>query len=80
MKQFNLHDAKTHLSAILDRVEAGEEVVLARAGRPIARLVPIHEQGAPRVLGLYAGQPFEVRADFDELPGDLALAFEGGGT
>jgi prevent-host-death family protein len=77
MTRFNVHDAKTHLSAILDRVEAGEEIVLARSGRPIARIVPIRVQRAPREIGLYAGQPFEIRSDFDHLPDDIARAFEG---
>lgn len=77
MQQFNVHEAKTHLSAILERVEAGEEVVIARSGRPIARLVPITTQGQPRELGLYAGQPFWMADDFDALPEDIQRGFEG---
>lgn len=65
MHQYNVHDAKTHLSSILERVEAGEEVLIARAGRPIARLVPMKAPSVPRTLGLYAGQPFRIADDFD---------------
>jgi prevent-host-death family protein len=77
MAQYNVHDAKTHLSAILERVEAGEEVIIARAGTPIARLVPISALQSPRALGLYAGQPFHIADDFDTLPPDIEAAFEG---
>lgn len=77
MTQVNVHDAKTHLSSLLERVEAGEEILIARAGKPIARLVPLRAARTPRVLGLYAGQPFAIAPDFDELPADLQAAFEG---
>lgn len=77
--QVNIHDAKTHLSALLERVEAGEEIVLARAGKPIARLVPLEPRRAPRVLGQFAGQPFAMADDFDTLPDDMSRAFEGDG-
>ncbi len=50
----NVHEAKTHLSRLLDDVEAGEEIVLARAGRPCARLVPL-EQPIERRLGFVEG-------------------------
>ena len=50
----NVHEAKTHLSRLLDDVEAGEEIVLARAGRPCARLVPL-EQPTERRLGFVEG-------------------------
>ncbi|MGA2760091.1 MAG: type II toxin-antitoxin system prevent-host-death family antitoxin [Candidatus Cybelea sp.] len=50
MKSVNVHEAKTHFSALLARVEAGEEVVIAKAGRPIARLVPAQSL-AQRELG-----------------------------
>lgn len=40
--QFNIHDAKTNLSRIIERVEAGEEIVISRAGRPVAKVVPLH--------------------------------------
>ena len=52
----NVHAAKTHLSRLLERVEAGEEVVIARAGRPVARLVPFRPRREPRKPGLLRGQ------------------------
>lgn len=73
---YNVHDAKTQLSRLLERVEAGEEIVIARAGRPIARLVPWSEHPEPRPLGLYRGR-IRIADDFDELPDDVLSGFEG---
>jgi prevent-host-death family protein len=61
----NIHEAKTHLSRLVERVEAGEEVVIARAGRPVARLVPYQRRRAPRVPGGWEGR-VRIRADFDD--------------
>lgn len=69
----NIHDAKTSLSKLLERVERGEEIVIARAGTPIARLCPIQARPRRRRLGKYAGQ-IEIADDFDELPDDVATA------
>jgi len=74
--QVNLHEAKTHLSRLVDRAAAGEEIVIARAGKPVARLVSIDELAKPRRLGLFAGE-IRIADDFDELPEDLQRAFEG---
>lgn len=75
MSQVNVHEAKTQLSALLRRVAAGEEIVIARGGKAVARLVPI-ASAAPRQLGIDAGA-FEVPEDFDApLPADLLDAFE----
>jgi prevent-host-death family protein len=52
----NIHAAKTHLSRLIERVEAGEEITLARAGRPVARLVPLRTRTQPRPLGLLRGK------------------------
>ena len=52
----NVHAAKTHLSRLLERVEAGEEITLARAGRPVARLVPYEARRTPRKLGAWKGK------------------------
>lgn len=60
----NIHEAKTHLSRLVERVEAGEEVVIARAGRPVARLVPYRAIRAPRVPGQWAGKVW-ISDDFD---------------
>ena len=72
----NIHDAKTHLSRLIERVEAGEEIVIARAGRPVARLVPLRDDRTPRTPGGWAGQVW-MAPDFDELPAELAAAFTG---
>jgi len=69
----NIHDAKTNLSKLLERVERGEEIVIARAGTPIARLCPIASRPRRRRLGKYAGQ-IEIADDFDRLPDDIAAA------
>lgn len=69
----NIHDAKTSLSKLLERVERGEEIIIARAGTPIARLCPIRARPGRRRLGKYAGQ-IEIAEDFDVLPDDIAAA------
>ncbi len=75
-KTVNIHEAKTHLSRLLKRVEGGEEVVIARAGRAVARLVPV-ARGAKRVLGEDKGRVF-IADDFDApLPDDILADFEG---
>ncbi len=51
MKSVNIHEAKTHLSRLLERVQAGEEIIIAKAGRPVARLVPIEGGGKPMKIG-----------------------------
>jgi prevent-host-death family protein len=51
MKPINIHEAKTHLSRLIERVEAGEEFVIARAGKPAARLVPLVPVGRPITRG-----------------------------
>ena len=71
----NTHDAKTHLSRLLERVEKGEEVVIARAGRPVARLIP-YRLGEMRRPGAWRGR-VAVSADFDELPSELAARLRG---
>jgi prevent-host-death family protein len=71
----NVHEAKTQFSRLLARAEAGEEIVIARAGSPVVRLVPV-EQPAKRVLGRWDGQA-TIADDFDaELP-ELNRLFEG---
>jgi prevent-host-death family protein len=69
----NMHDAKTHLSKIVKRVEAGEEIVIARAGRPVARLVPIDRRTHPRRLGLLRGQVW-IAPDWDSAEVNEAIA------
>ncbi len=77
MDAVNIHDAKTHFSRLIDQVADGHEVVIARAGRPVARLVPYVQPRLPRRLGLMAGQ-FSVPDDFDALGADeVVRLFEG---
>jgi prevent-host-death family protein len=72
----NVYEAKTHLSQLLDRAAAGEEIVIARAGRPVARLVALAEPATRRVPGGWHGK-VTMAADFDELPDEIAAAFRG---
>ena len=74
--QVNIHEAKTNFSKLLARVSAGEEVIIARAGKPIARLVPITERPQKRVPGSAKGRVF-ISPDFDApLPESVLEAFE----
>ena len=76
MKTVNVHEAKTHLSRLLKRVAAGEDVVIAKSGRPVARLVPVAPPIGQRVLGSEKGR-FIVPADFDApLPEEILAEFE----
>jgi prevent-host-death family protein len=76
MAKVSVHEAKTHFSRLLRRVEGGEEIVIARAGEPVARLVPFEGSGR-RELGRDRGL-FEVPDDFDApLPEEVLRAFEG---
>ena len=73
--EVNIHYAKTHLSKILDRVSLGEEVVIAKAGKPVARLTRIEAPRQDRVLGTARGD-FKVPEDFnDPLPEEVLNEF-----
>lgn len=72
----NVYEAKTRLSELLERAGQGEEFVLARAGRPVARLIPYRRQREPRMPGRLAGR-IVMAPDFDETPGEVLDAFEG---
>jgi prevent-host-death family protein len=79
-KTFNVHDAKTQLSKLMDRAHAGEEIILAKAGEPWAKLVPIAgEPLPPRVPGRFAGAFRDIPDSvwFDPLPDDELEAWEG---
>jgi prevent-host-death family protein len=77
MRQVNIHEAKTHLSRLLLEVESGGEIVIARAGKAVARLVPVGSKKGRRRLGRLSGR-FTVPADFDApLPRSVLDAFEG---
>ncbi len=74
MKKVNVHEAKTQLSRLLEEVEGGERVVIARAGEPVAVLSPYKVAVRRRRLGLFAGEA-TIHDDFDQLPADIAAAF-----
>jgi prevent-host-death family protein len=74
----NIHEAKTRLSQLVERVENGEEIIIARAGRPVARLSPLTQHRGPRRLGRLDGR-FRIPDDFNaSLPNDVLRAFQGG--
>ncbi|MGH8724131.1 MAG: type II toxin-antitoxin system Phd/YefM family antitoxin [Burkholderiales bacterium] len=77
MEKINVHDAKTHFSRLLERAEKGEEFVIAKAGRPVARLGPLRDKPRKRRLGGLEGK-IKVPDDFDApLPEGVLRAFEG---
>lgn len=72
----NIHEVKTHFSRLIDRAAAGEEIIIAKAGKPIAKLVPLHNLPSSRSLGIFQGK-LNVPEDFDAaLPGDVASQFQ----
>ena len=74
MEIANIHEADSRLSQIVDRAMSGEEVIIARAGQPMVRLVPIDADQSPRVGGQWKGR-VRIAEDFDALPEDIAGAF-----
>jgi prevent-host-death family protein len=80
MPTFNIHEAKTHFSRLVDDAAAGKEVVIAKAGKPVAKLVSIHAGGSgkkpPRKLGILGGK-YKIPDDFDgPLPDEVLAEFE----
>ena len=79
MKSVNIHEAKTHLSRLVDQVAAGETLLIAKAGRPVAKLTPLDavEGSARRRTGFLVGR-VTVPDDFDRMgEGEIAAAFGG---
>ncbi|MEO5733087.1 MAG: type II toxin-antitoxin system prevent-host-death family antitoxin [Rubrivivax sp.] len=77
MNTVNVHDAKSRLSQLLALVEAGQEVVIARAGKPVARLSPLTTKAPRRKLGILGGS-INVPDDWDDpLPDDVVAWFDG---
>jgi prevent-host-death family protein len=70
----NIHQAKSQLSRLVERAMDGEEVIIAKAGRPMVRLVPIRSDDSPRIGGQWKGR-VRIADDFDTLPDDIATAF-----
>jgi prevent-host-death family protein len=76
-KIVNLYEAKTHLSRLVERAALGDEIVIAKAGRPMARLVSLKRTDAARRPGLWKGK-LVIHPDFDDpLPEEILVAFEG---
>jgi len=74
---YNLYEAKTALSQLVERAAAGEEIVIAKHGRPLARLTAFNKRGAPRTPGGWEGEVW-IAPDFDEpLPDELLDTFDG---
>ncbi|MEU8697450.1 type II toxin-antitoxin system prevent-host-death family antitoxin [Streptomyces sp. NPDC048680] len=73
-RQYNVHEAKTHLSRILEQVATGEEVVISKAGEPVAKVVPLRARVNRTGRGSLRGQ-IRIGDDFDEMPDDIADAF-----
>ena len=77
LKTANIHEAKTHLSRLVERAAKGEEIIIAKAGKPMAKLVPYKEEPAPtRIPGYWRGK-VRIAKDFDTLPDELLAAFNG---
>jgi prevent-host-death family protein len=78
METVNIHEAKTHFSRLVERAERGEEIIIARSGRPVARLVPLEDLEKPRVFGRMRGK-IRIADDFDApLPDEILDQFENG--
>jgi prevent-host-death family protein len=75
MTQVGMHEAKTKLSQLVERANAGEDIVIARNGIPVARLVPVARSNSfAAIRGIWRGQ-MHIADDFDDLPDDIAEAF-----
>jgi prevent-host-death family protein len=75
MAQVGMHEAKTKLSQLVERAEAGEEIIIARNGKPVARLLPVTRTNSMAAIrGSLRGR-VHIADDFDELPDDIAEAF-----
>lgn len=72
----NMHEAKTHLSRLIERAAAGEEIIIGKAGKPMAKLCPLDKQQEPLKFGEYKGRIW-MSPDFDELPPEVDAAFRG---
>jgi len=76
MATVNVHDAKTHFSRLLTRVESGEEIIIAKAGKPVARIVPLSGQTQLRVPGTAKGRIVIKKDFFEPLPEEVLKNFE----
>lgn len=76
MAMVNVHDAKTHFSRILSRVESGEEIVIAKTGKPVARIVPLSEKAVKRTPGSAKGRVVIKKGFYEPLPKTILDDFE----
>ena len=77
MRTVNIHEAKTHLSRLVEEVAAGEEIIVAKAGKPMMKMVPLSNVSQSRVIGMLKGK-IHIAQNFDApLPNDVLDAFEG---
>ena len=76
MAQVNLYEAKTNLSSLVDRAAAGEDIVIAKNGKPLVRMVPVEQSKAPRVPA-NVGMITYIADDFDEVDPEIVALFEG---
>lgn len=79
MVTVNVYEAKTRLSQLLDLAASGEEVIIARAGKPMAKLISYRPDKQARKPGYWKGK-VTIKKDFDELPENLSRAFRGEGS
>ncbi|MBX3615648.1 type II toxin-antitoxin system Phd/YefM family antitoxin [Nitrosomonas sp.] len=76
MLTVNIHEAKLHLSELIEKVVAGEEIIIVKAGKPVAKLVPLHSAPSARSLGIFQGK-LKIPGDFDAaLPEEALLQFQ----
>ncbi len=77
MRTFNIHEAKTHLSRLVDQAAKGEPFVIAKAGKPLVKVMAIDVPATPRRVGFMAGE-IEIPDDFDRMGEvEIAALFEG---
>ena len=78
MQITNIHEAKCHLSKLVELAFKGEEVIICKAGKPMAKLIGYQTEDNPRKPGYWSGK-VHISEDFDELPESIAAAFQGEG-
>ena len=76
MHTINMHEAKTRLSSLVEEAIAGEEVIIAKSGMPMVRLVPVQRDTTPRKPGRFKGK-ISISFDFGQTPAEVIDAFEG---
>jgi prevent-host-death family protein len=74
MQITNISEAKAQLSSLIERVSSGEDIIIGKAGKPVARLIRYENNRRPRRPGALKGK-IKIAEDFDELPGDIASEF-----